>query len=136
MSIYKMSGTNANGDALSLTTIQNPGVLNTILICGAPAGMDALDDRWQLEIAFRSTRSFGIDDIRGSIAMLQLAQEFLTSGGGIGSTNLTVPGLEIPVDLGERIYVHGTVSTGVAGVYEVFLYVNVSVDARGKRRRR
>lgn len=135
--IYKLYGAiNADADAIASIDIQNDGFINAMLIAMTAAGMDALSDQLRVEISFLSSNTLENNDSRGSLITMAISQNFLTTGGGTSGGNNSVSGLRIQVSQGERIFMHGKISTGVSGKATAYLYVDDGVDQKPARRRR
>jgi hypothetical protein len=129
--IIKMFGNitaGVNQDSLMAVDIPQDGTIENILMIASPSGMDALDDQLRFELSFGSTSTFTQNDARISIAEIDVRQNFLTTGGGVGIINSYLGRLDIPVAGGERVHGHVTVSTGVGGIVGAYLYF----DARGR----
>jgi len=132
MTIYKLEGlipASATTNSIVTLDIILDGLIAAISMgLKNVSGMDALGDALVGEISFMSTNSLGVNDTRGSIAQVSVNQNFLTSGGGIGPGVMSVNGLAIAVNGGERIHLHGLSSTGVSGNCFVYLYVEDASD--------
>jgi len=139
---YKMESTGTTGatdNSIVSVDIQDDGFIEAILADLSGNGMDALDDNCAMEVAFGSTNSFGNNDVRGSIVMLRMQLQFLTSGAGaLGKTANLSFGKGIPVSAGERIHMHLLATAGVTARGICYLYVVTSrgVVRRATRRRR
>ena len=123
MKIYKFYAAMSSIDGLATLDITNEGIISAVSFAINPVGMDALSDFCRVELSFMSSGTFTTNDTRGSIAMAVFGQNFLTSGGGIAGSNPQLSGLEIEVHAGERIHIHGSMSSGVSGNAIVYVYV-------------
>ncbi len=135
---YKLFA-NTAGDSVATIDIQDDGFIEGIWFDMVGAGMDALSDTAVAEIGFGSTNTFSSNDVRSSIAMMRINQNFLTSGGGVGGKIGTMNFLKgIPVSAGERVHLHTAVSSGVTIDVQIYLYVVTTrgVVRRATRRRR
>jgi len=135
----KMSGsvTGATTNSIATIDIQDNGEIESILLDLSGGGMDALNDTVRVEISFSSVNSFGVNDVRASIASLKMQQQFLTSGGGASGNSLFLSFPRgIPVNAGERIHMHGLADAGVTMTSECYLYLGTSGRRRTARRNR
>lgn len=136
--IIKMNGVIPAGlnDGIASIDIPNDGVITAVLLqIRQISGMDAADDNIEFELSFLSSNTFGSNDTRGVIAGMSVSQQFLTSGGGIGATNLHLGSLNIEVAAGERIHIHGNASAGNAGTAIAFLFIDDGIGIGGVRPR-
>jgi len=137
--IYKLFGNVLAGvvtDSMASADIQNTGHITALAFNVDADGMDALNDHAKLEVSFMSTNTFTTNDVRGSVAMHGVTLQFLTTGGGIGSNSLSISGLSIPVEAGERIHLHSSASAGVTAGGTCYLYIDDGVDDGGRAKRR
>jgi len=87
------------------------------------------------EISFGSQNSLTANDNRASIDVVRLIQEGTAAVNAINKSSPS--GVRIPVQAGERIYLHTTVGTFTSGAYNVLLYVEQgSSSTRPSTRRR
>lgn len=139
MSVYKIYGSapgGANSNSVANIDIQLDGVIEAIAMDIAGIGMDALNDICSAEVSFLSLATFQANDSRGSLLLHSLVQNFLTSGGGVGSSSLSVSGISEPVNAGERIHLHTRTSTGVTADVTAYLFVRDGVGEKGRPSRR
>jgi len=139
--IYKMYGAvpiAATTDSIASLDIQVDGEIVGVHMNITAAGMDALNDSMQVELSFMSSNTFTTNDVRGSIFMHSVTQQFLTSGGGGGSDSAALAGLMIHVEAGERIHFHGKTNAGVSGEANIYIYVldATATQQRPRTRRR
>ena len=137
MRIYKLHALIVAGTTNSAANIDvvEDGKLWAIAWAAIPTGMDALDDEYRVEVSFSSSNGLDSNDVRQVIHEVSTGQQFLTSGGGVGSLNSTVGGLDINVIAGERIHLHSFASTGVGGRVNCFLYVKDGSGGKTRTRR-
>lgn len=138
MTVYKLyaSGT-ASADAAASTDIQNDGHIIALFMAACVEGANALDEGADWEVSFASTNGISTNDTRSSILGMTLRQEFLTSGGGLQGDNSGIGGIRIPVDAGERLYLHRVVTgTITQSRCTVWLYVEDGSMELPTRRRR
>lgn len=124
--------TNQVTNSAAAIDIPQDGTIESILMWASPTSMDALNDVFRTELSFGGTNSFDLNDARISICELNLNQNFLTTGGGVGIGSLFLGALDIPVAGGERIHLHTSMSAGPLGSAGAYLYF----DARGVGARR
>lgn len=136
MSVYKLTAANDGTDGMASLDVIADGEITGMLVTAQPTGMDALGDYNRAEVSFSSSSSFTTNDVRASLIMAGVSQNFLTSGGGSPGYNSSVSGLTIKVNQGERIFLHGNISTGGGGQVTAYLYVNDGQESRPARRRR
>ena len=136
--IIKISAPIIAGSVNSAGAIDIPqdGVVENILAWMNPLGLDALSDQCRIELSFGSVNSFDANDARISILEVAVAQNFLTTGGGVSSAPLWMGGINIPVAGGERVHLHTFGSTGVTGTGGAYLYFDARGIAPTRRTRR
>lgn len=136
MTIYKLFGS-TGGDSIASLDIQMDGEIKSIHMTCRANGVNAADEGMVAEISFLSTNTFGANDARGSLMMIQTNVGLLTSGMGPSAINASISSLEIPVAAGERVHMHisdfGTLTGRDAHAY---LYVQDKGIARIPGRRR
>lgn len=137
MRIYKLHANVTAGTNNSIATfdIVEDGKIHVVSWAGAPTGMNALDDEFRVEVTFASTNTLDSNDVRQAIHEIGASQQFLTDGGGVGSINNSVSGLDINVIAGERIHMHSFASTGVGGRVSCFIYVKDGSGGKTRTRR-
>lgn len=135
MSIYKLAANITGGNGIASLDIRLEGELYSVSILIRPTAMDALNDYAHIEISFGSVATIGVNDVLNSIFSHTCAQQFLTTGGGVGGLVAISPVLRVKVNVGERIYMHGA-SVAAAGVAEAYLYVDDETDLKPRTRRR
>ena len=134
--IYKLFGTGSVGatvDGIASLDIQEDGIITAIAAIITATGMDASGDLAKIEGSFMSSNTFAVNDTRGSLITVALAQNFLTTGGGVGSPNLAFGGLTIPIEAGERVFMHAIADAGVTPSGTIYLYVEDLRDVKGQR---
>ena len=138
--IYKLFGAvpnNATTDSIASLDIQEDGFITAVAMYIDPSTLDAVDDEVRCEVSFMSSNTFTVNDTRGSIFQHGVSQQFLTSGGGMGSLNASISGLLVPVEGGERVHLHSlSVLGGSGSSVTVYLYVEDSQDTKQRPKRR
>ncbi len=124
MTIYKLH-TTSSGDSVASLDIQLDGIIQAIHMTMRLTGVNGLNEGQEAEISFLSTSTFGVNDVRGSLMIIQSQTGFLTSGMANVATNSQVSSLEIPVNAGERIHMH-TNDVGAPGGRSVHGYLYVA----------
>ena len=135
MSVYKLSASISNASSIANLDVRVNGILYACSITIRCSGLDALNDYALIEIGFGSTKTIQTNDTLNSIFQHGVVQQFLTSGGGVGSCTAVSPALKIPVFAGERIYMHAEI-VAAGGFAESYLYVEDGVELKAARRRR
>lgn len=137
MRVYKLNADAAAGTTSSIATLDivEDGKIKAIAWAGTALNMDALGDEYRAEVSFSSSNTMDQNDVRQSISEVGCAQNFLTSGGGGGSLNHSVTGLDLNVVAGERIHLHSKLSTGVSGRISCHIYVKDGSGGRTRNRR-
>ncbi len=127
MMIQTLHATMVGGteNAMAAVDVPTNGFMNAIQ-WSLTADLDADQDFVRVQLSFASTGAFTSNDARQIISTIQNAVNFTTSGLSAVGVNLFLPGLEIPVFGGERLYLHGLSNTGLIG--EVFCHVYYSFD--------
>jgi hypothetical protein len=98
---------------------------------------DALNDGVSCEVSFASVNALTTNDTRASIIGGRAYQGFLTTGGSqVGKAIVIDFGPDgIPVNAGERMYLHVAATGTVSSQVTVFLYVRVTSGSAPMRRR-
>lgn len=125
MTIYKLYATSvADADGVASLDIVAPGAIVGILFSSTTVGPAGGICSGQLEVSFSSSSGFASNDTRSSFATL-------TYGNNTGAANgaasimqyVALPG--VPVNAGERIFLHNLVDTAPTSVRNyVYLYVD------------
>ena len=133
MRVYNMfySATADVDQAVSLS-FQEAGFITMVhmsLIVNA-----AIDNvRTKGELSFSPAYQGDVNDTVGPIAFVQSQSNFVTSGLDYNSTNVILPGLRIPVKIGNRIYLNtGDLVGAQVSQFKIFVYV---MPSSGMRRR-
>ena len=99
-------------------------------------------DGMQAEVSFASANGFGTNDTRSSIFGMSMMQNLLTSGMAPSWYSESLSGLQIPVNMGERLYLHinelGSVTSMIASIWLHFLPKPIprrTSSTRARRRR-
>ena len=136
MRVYKLYANLSTADDIAALDFQSDGFIKGYSFVVDPNGMDALNDSVKIELSFMSVNSFSANDTRGSIGMASVAQQFLTSGGGMVVSVHAIMGLDIPVSGGERVHVHCSLGGGATGDVNVYIYVEDGTNGTTKPARR
>lgn len=131
MSIYKLFSTTDGDGAASLDVIEN-GVITGVYFSGY-AALSADGDSFEAEVSFASTSGFSTNDTKSSLAKVATEVELVTSGQPQNGINIMVAPLEIPVQQGERLYLHTATPVGAAAI-RISAYVYCKDRARSPRR--
>ena len=132
MSLYKLYGTGVT-DGLASLDIVEPGVIYAVS-WAAYGDLDADGETLGAELSFASASGFTTNDTKSAIDTIRaLANDTGTAASNkVVAINKATTGLEIPVEQGERLYLHGT---GTALVCTVHIYVRDSAGRRAAGRR-
>lgn len=99
-----------------------------------PAG-DAASAR--AELSFAAASQFSTNEVNNVISQVEKETETLTSGGSSADHNemihLPIP---VPIEAGEKIYLHAAVSGAAAGRIRVQLFIADGADSKTSPRRR
>lgn len=131
MTIYKMYASANPADALATLDIVADGRIVAIGGYMDPAYAGA-DGSVRSELSFASSSGFASNDTRSSFWGMASRHDFTTSGGVQSVVNEMVTGLDIPVALGERLYLHAT-GTAVTTIFTIWLYVEDKQGSAGRR---
>ncbi len=136
MSVYKFYSATLNGNNLASIDFAKDGIITALSVSIRPQTLDLLDDSLDIELSFVSISTFTIHDSRSSLISHHVSQQFLTTGGGVGSLSHGISGLKIPISAGERVHMHGQISGGGLGVGYGYIYVDDGINQRPAPRRR
>lgn len=92
---------------------------------GAP--ITGADLTQEFQISFGSTSQFTTNDARAAISNCHMVHDFTTSGGSPVQVNKYVSLPDLPVNMGERIYLHGK-GTAVSTVVKATLHFDFNLD--------
>lgn len=87
-----------------------------------------------VQLSFGSTVAFSVNDARQVISMAAVGTDLTTSGAAQTVVNHYVPLPQIPVSMGERLYLHGT-GTAITLTIIVHLHFDFDLDKALTRRR-
>lgn len=100
------------------------------------ADLDADGEHMQWELSFGSSGSFTVNDTRQVIDVVDAGIfSVVTSGGGVGEVNRYTPLPDIPVGMGERIYLHAVASASIVAAVHALLHFDFDLDKALTRRR-
>ena len=134
-SIIRMSGALAGGTENAIAQIDVPA--NTTLLgiqWAVNANLDADDEFYRVQLSFRASYSYTNDD-RAVISEVAQQVALLTSGVYINQNNLYVPMPDIGLMGGERLFLHGSSTSGVIANVVCFLHLDHDMDKPSVRRR-
>ncbi len=132
MTIYKLYAS-SSGDSVASFDVQLDGEIKALLMSADASGADALNEGVLAELSFLSSNTFANSDVRGSLMTIQIRFGVLTSGGMNASENYHVSGLEVPVNAGERIFLHVSDQGTLTG-RNVYAYLYIKDKGTSRRR--
>lgn len=123
----------APSDNLASIDVPNDGVLTGVdwSVAIAASGADFSDT---LQLSFGSTSTLAVNDSRASISNCTVASDVTTSGAAVTHANKYVALPDLPVAMGERIYIHGT-GTAITITARVVLHFSFSMSRARERLR-
>ena len=122
--IYKLYGTNnSTANAQAQLTIQARGTI-VALQCDQSLVSQADGDRAGSEISFAAVNQVQVNDPVGPISSQIQSYEFTTSGASKTSEQMVASGIAVPVNAGDRIYLHIVCITGTPNVLALW-YLHV-----------
>jgi len=127
----KASGTGGTENAVASIDIPFDGQI-TGVDWDARADLDADTEQFNAELSFVATSQLGSNDVRGRVSSIAAMCSLTTSGAPVVSIDKFVGPMELPVQGGERLYIHISATSGL--VSEV--RCNVHLDSRTAPRRR
>lgn len=132
----QMVGATTGGTEAALANIDVPRNGNLVGVSFAGrVDFDTDNDFCHVQISFGSTVST-TNDSRQVIANWQAGHLTFTAGGSlVGGGNAHIPLPNIPVGMGERLYLHGISAAGVVGVIYAMLQFDFDLDQALVRRR-
>lgn len=98
------------------------------------AAMAGADFNMAVQLSFGSTGAFATNDARQVIANLQVAADLTTSGATSTHANEYISLPDIPVGMGERLYIHGS-GTAIVLTARMALHFDFELDKVATRRR-
>jgi len=134
VSVYKLFAAGAGGteDNAAALDIQFDGKI-TALAMVSFGDFDAADETLSVEVSFLSSATFNTNDSRGSLLMNRSKLGIVTSGSNPVQM-ISVSGVDIPVNQGERIHLHISSTAGVVSSNSAYIYVTDGQDAIRRRR--
>lgn len=132
-SVIQMYASAVPAAAMASIDIPKNGFLTGVLM-RLEAAASGADFSVSAQLSFGSTAAFSVNDARQVIAGLGLGGDLTTSGGIPTVQNIYVPLPDIPVGMGERLYLHGT-GTAIALTLIFDLYFDFNLDMPSSRRR-
>src|SRR3990167_4701817 len=113
----------ASADAVASVDIQEDTVIEGLQMDLYQQGLTVQDEGSRWEVSFASTSGFSANDTRASIAGISNHLGVVTTGGAPQNAHLFVP-CNIPVQAGERLYVHtSVVGTITVNTLQAWLYL-------------
>lgn len=135
-SVIKMAGA-GNGDidnAIAQVDIPMAGDLIGVQ-WAIDSDLNANGEYSRVQLSFRSSNSFDVNDDRGVISEVKAMMSLTTSGVGLDARNFYCSLPDIPIASGERLYLHVSASTGVATNVVCLLHFTFDIDKVASRRR-
>lgn len=129
--------TGGTQNALASVDIPQDGVI-TGIDWDVDADLDADTEFLRLELSFISTNQLTTNDVRGRISSIGGRISLTTSGVAVTSLQKMVAGLDLPVNGGERLYLHADSTAGVSASARCNVHLDVpirSLTRRSARRR-
>ncbi len=134
--VQKMFGSSTtSADAVASVDVQEDGVIEGVLMAQRSHG-DATNEGAAWEVSFASVSAFTSNDTRASICGTTEVSpgNIVTTGGPSGKVSY-VP-MEVPVNAGERIYLHTTVTgTPTTNTLSAWLYIRNTGGGAPRSRR-
>lgn len=94
----------------------------------------AADFQIRGQVSFGSTSQFSTNDARAAISTIAVSADLTTSGAAVTFANKYVSLPDLPVNMGERIYLHSA-GTGVTVMINVALHFDFDMDRARVRMR-
>jgi hypothetical protein len=132
MSLYRLYGApTVSADSIASLDVREKGIIESIAFSGhvnAPASMAG-----EVELSFGSTGTFTTNDTTQTLGTAAVS----TAGAGLAAFSHVITGLAIPIEPGERVYLHWLASAApTASKMYCHIYVADSLTARQGRARR
>jgi len=137
MEVYKIAGNvTSTGLMASIDVPADGRILGAVLTIDLTSNAGA-DCAGNVEVSFSSSAVMGTNDARAAIVGGYVRQDLTTSGASNPTVHVTTPPIDIPVQSGERLYMHGIVE-GSPTVLDAqcYLYIDSSGPSRPAPRRR
>lgn len=134
--VIQMVAASTGGTESALANIDCPmnGVIEGIE-WACRADLDTDNDRQQWQVSFGTTYT-SANDARQVISNVTLGGLTFTAGGSvIGQANQYTPLPDVPVGMGERIYLHSDAAGSVVGTGIAALHFSFDLDKVSVRRR-
>lgn len=134
MTVHKLAAIGAGGtqNAVAQLDIALDGIITAIhgvlINNGAAAGDEVI-----AEISFLSVSTIAANDTRGSLFSLG---NRISGAGAVTGVNSGVGGLTIPVNAGERIFLHLVATAAISSSAEINIYVEDGAGLQVATRRR
>ena len=143
MTVYKMYVTESASAAVTSASIdiQNDGAIEAVTLGVSVVESSALNFVVSAEVTFASTPQFTSNDVRASLCQAAAVMQEATATPAMGVPGIpfcVVPGLSVPVEAGERIWLHlqsNTASVDSASAV-AYLFVRDGADGKTARKRR
>lgn len=131
-----MAGTSTGGTENGLAQIDSPMAGNLVGVDWAGyCDFDTDNDIGFFQLSFGSTNTVQ-NDSRQVISNFSFGALTFTAGGSvIGKADHYVPLPDIPIGMGERLWIHGINAAGVVANFRVMLYFDFDLDKVQVRRR-
>jgi len=130
MSIYKLYTTTVGDGAASLDIVADGRI--TGIQWSADFDHDADGEQLRAELSFASSSGFTTNDTKSSFSKIAHSVNG-TPGFTTGAVNLFVGPVDIPVNQGERVYLHTVGTAASISSLTAYMYVDDRVRADGRR---
>jgi len=127
----RAAGTGGTENALASIDIPFDGVI-TGVDWDCRADLDADTEQFNAELSFIATSQLALNDVRGRVSSVAAQISLTTSGAPVVSIAKWVGPMDLPVQGGERLYIHVVTTAGATSEVRC----NVHVDSRTPPRRR
>lgn len=97
--------------------------------------LDADAEFFQAQIAFRSTGAFSTNDDRGVITEMMIQASLTTSGVWPNHVDFYTALPDLPIGMGERLFLNLSSSAGVISQVAALLHFSFDIDKVASRRR-
>lgn len=128
MSIYKLYTATISEAAASLDITADGKIVG--VAWAAVGDLDADGESFYAEVSFSSTNGLATNDTKSSFSTVRQFNGLLTSGAIPAAVNVYHGPLNIPVTMGERIYLH---TSGTQIVCTVYIFVDDKAKATSRR---
>jgi hypothetical protein len=106
MRLYGSTNSGGTTDALASAEVAKTGFIAAMLLEMAADGIPTASTSCSMEVSFGSKSGFFTNDTRQAIGGLETTLAFGTQGAINYSRQIALDGLRIPVQPGEKVYLH------------------------------